>query len=139
MIKVLIINENNRHVKHIRRYLTSYEMIRDYFSIKDVFEASDSQVAKKILKDQMIDLAICHWKISGLEAFDFVKQIRSNGFNNLIMLLTIESNEFDSIKNKNQLVKDFYQAGINYYYIGSLDGGGGFGEKISDIIYRSFK
>lgn len=86
------------------RFLVSHRLQDEGYN---VVEATNGDEAEELILDQKPDIVLLDWMLPGKQGVDVCKDVRSKGFENVIIMMTAKAQDVDKI--------DAYSAGISDY------------------------
>jgi two-component system, chemotaxis family, chemotaxis protein CheY len=92
MANVLIVDDSSTMRKIISRSLRQAGL-----AVDDIYEAGDGIEGLSVLGDKKVDLVLSDINMPNMDGLEFIKQVRANGNNVPIVMITTEGGE-DIIK-----------------------------------------
>lgn len=85
-----------------------------------VLEASDGLAAEKMILDEQPDIVLLDWMLPGKQGADVCQQIRSKGFDNLVIMMTAKAQDVDKIEAYNVGISDYVTKPFNMDVLAAL-------------------
>jgi two-component system, chemotaxis family, chemotaxis protein CheY len=92
MANILVVDDSSTMRKIISRSLRQAGL-----AIDDIFEAGDGIEGLSVLSEKSVDLVLSDINMPNMDGLEFIKQVRANGNNVPIVMITTEGGE-DIIK-----------------------------------------
>ena len=78
-----------------------------------VLEAADGHAAEKMILDEQPDIVLLDWMLPGKHGADVCQEIRSKGYDKLVVMLTAKEQDVDKIEAYNVGVSDYLTKPFN--------------------------
>ncbi|AMQ00676.1 MULTISPECIES: response regulator transcription factor [Pedobacter] len=98
-IKILIVEDDEN-----LRFLVVHRLKSEGY---DVLETGDGELAVKTIMDEKPDIVLLDWMLPGKQGSDVCQEVRKQGFENLIIMMTAKAQDVDKI--------DAYTFGVSDY------------------------
>ena len=98
-IKILIVEDDEN-----LRFLVVHRLKSEGY---DVLENGDGEVAVKTIMDEKPDIVLLDWMLPGKQGSEVCQEVREQGFENLIIMMTAKAQDVDKI--------DAYTFGVSDY------------------------
>ena len=98
-IKILIVEDDEN-----LRFLVVHRLKSEGY---DVLETGDGELAVKTIMDEKPDIVLLDWMLPGKQGSDVCQEVRKEGFENLIIMMTAKAQDVDKI--------DAYTFGVSDY------------------------
>ncbi|MFM6975685.1 MAG: response regulator transcription factor [Sphingobacteriaceae bacterium] len=86
------------------RFLISHRLASEGYL---VVESADGKLAEELILAEQPDIVLLDWMLPGKQGLDVCKQLRQQGFDNLIIMMTAKAQDVDKM--------DAYSAGVSDY------------------------
>lgn len=104
-IKIAVIEDDEN-----LRFLVSSRLIKEGYKI---LEASDGQQAIDLILAEQPNIVLLDWMMPGKEGSEVCTEVRSKGFENIIIMMTAKSQDLDKIDAYNFGVSDYVTKPFN--------------------------
>jgi len=104
-IKILIVEDDEN-----LRFLVVHRLKSEGY---DVSEVGDGEVAEKIIMTEKPDIVLLDWMLPGKQGSDVCEEVRKQGFENLIIMMTAKAQDVDKIDAYNFGVSDYVTKPFN--------------------------
>jgi two-component system alkaline phosphatase synthesis response regulator PhoP len=78
-----------------------------------ILEAADGLSAEKMILDEQPDIVLLDWMLPGKQGSEVCEEIRSKGFDNLVIMMTAKAQDVDKIEAYNVGVSDYITKPFN--------------------------
>ncbi len=85
-----------------------------------VLEAADGLAAEKMILEEQPDIVLLDWMLPGKQGADVCQEIRSKGFENLVIMMTAKAQDVDKIEAYNVGVSDYVTKPFNMDVLAAL-------------------
>jgi len=85
-----------------------------------VLEAADGLTAEKMILEEQPDIVLLDWMMPGKQGADVCQEIRSKGFENLVIMMTAKAQDVDKIEAYNVGVSDYVTKPFNMDVLAAL-------------------
>jgi|SRR5579875_1418454 len=85
-----------------------------------VLEAADGIAAEKLILEQQPDIVLLDWMLPGKQGADVCQEVRSKGFDKLIIMMTAKAQDVDKIEAYNVGVSDYVTKPFNMDVLAAL-------------------
>ena len=85
-----------------------------------VLEAADGIAAEKMILGEQPDIVLLDWMLLGKQGADVCEEIRSKGFDNLVIMMTAKAQDVDKIEAYNVGVSDYVTKPFNMDVLAAL-------------------
>ncbi|MCX2450567.1 response regulator transcription factor [Pedobacter sp. PLR] len=104
-IKILIVEDDEN-----LRFLVVHRLKAEGY---DVLEAGDGEVAEKMIMAEKPDIVLLDWMLPGKQGSEVCEEVRKQGFENLIIMMTAKAQDVDKIDAYNFGVSDYVTKPFN--------------------------
>ena len=104
-IKILIVEDDEN-----LRFLVVHRLKAEGY---DVLEAGDGEVAEKLIMTEKPDIVLLDWMLPGKQGSEVCEEVRKQGFENLIIMMTAKAQDVDKIDAYNFGVSDYVTKPFN--------------------------
>jgi two-component system response regulator MtrA len=104
--KKLFIVEDDENL----RFLISHRLINEGYSVS---ETGDGQDALSLILSEQPDIVLLDWMLPNTQGSEICQQLRSKGFENMIIMMTAKSQDIDKIDAFNFGVSDYVTKPFN--------------------------
>lgn len=104
-IKILIVEDDEN-----LRFLVVHRLKSEGY---DVSEVGDGEVAEKLIMTEKPDIVLLDWMLPGKQGSDVCEEVRKQGFENLIIMMTAKAQDVDKIDAYNFGVSDYVTKPFN--------------------------
>lgn len=104
-VKILIVEDDEN-----LRFLVVHRLKSEGY---DVLEVGDGEVAEKIIMTEKPDIVLLDWMLPGKQGSDVCEEVRKQGFENLIIMMTAKAQDVDKIDAYNFGVSDYVTKPFN--------------------------
>jgi two-component system alkaline phosphatase synthesis response regulator PhoP len=85
-----------------------------------VLEAADGITAEKLILDEQPDIVLLDWMLPGKQGADVCQEVRSKGFDKLVIMMTAKAQDVDKIEAYNVGVSDYVTKPFNMDVLAAL-------------------
>jgi two-component system alkaline phosphatase synthesis response regulator PhoP len=85
-----------------------------------VVEAADGLAAEKMILEEQPDIVLLDWMLPGKQGADVCQEIRSKGYDNLVIMMTAKAQDVDKIEAYNVGVSDYVTKPFNMDVLAAL-------------------
>ncbi|MVN21130.1 response regulator transcription factor [Mucilaginibacter arboris] len=85
-----------------------------------VLEAADGLTAEKLILEQQPDIVLLDWMLPGKQGADVCQEIRSKGYDKLVIMMTAKAQDVDKIEAYNVGVSDYVTKPFNMDVLAAL-------------------
>ncbi len=104
-IKILIVEDDEN-----LRFLVVHRLKTEEY---DVLEVGDGEAAEKIILSEKPDIVLLDWMLPGKQGSEVCEEVRKQGFENLIIMMTAKAQDIDKIDAYNFGVSDYVTKPFN--------------------------
>lgn len=104
-IKILIVEDDEN-----LRFLVVHRLKAEGY---DVLEAGDGEIAEKMIMTEKPDIVLLDWMLPGKQGSEVCEEVRKQGFENLIIMMTAKAQDVDKIDAYNFGVSDYVTKPFN--------------------------
>ncbi|ALL08355.1 two-component system response regulator [Pedobacter sp. PACM 27299] len=104
-IKILIVEDDEN-----LRFLVVHRLKAEGY---DVLEAGDGEIAEKTILTEKPDIVLLDWMLPGKQGSEVCEEVRKQGFENLIIMMTAKAQDVDKIDAYNFGVSDYVTKPFN--------------------------
>lgn len=104
-IKILIVEDDEN-----LRFLVVHRLKAEGY---DVLEVADGELAEKTILSEKPDIVLLDWMLPGKQGSDVCEDVRKQGFENLIIMMTAKAQDVDKIDAYNFGVSDYVTKPFN--------------------------
>ncbi|MGI4021298.1 MAG: response regulator transcription factor [Janthinobacterium lividum] len=85
-----------------------------------VLEAADGLAAEKMILEEQPDIVLLDWMLPGKQGADVCQEIRSKGYDNVVIMMTAKAQDVDKIEAYNVGVSDYVTKPFNMDVLAAL-------------------
>jgi len=85
-----------------------------------VLEAADGLTAEKMILEEQPDIVLLDWMLPGKQGADVCQEIRSKGYDNVVIMITAKAQDVDKIEAYNVGVSDYVTKPFNMDVLAAL-------------------